>query len=102
MKLNTPHAKTDAGKLGGAVAEWSKALLLRENKQKPKRSQVRPPAWAKNRCGQVQGTKITSAMNNWYLIDAVKSESPSSGWYKGKSDDYVAWPPRRSRKQILL
>ena len=33
-------------KKGGAVAEWSKALLERENKRKPKRSQVRPPAWA--------------------------------------------------------
>ena len=29
--------------LGGAVAEWSKALLVRENKRKSKRSQVRPP-----------------------------------------------------------
>ena len=31
---------------GGAVAEWSKALLVRENKRKSKRSQVRPPTWA--------------------------------------------------------
>ena len=31
---------------GGAVAEWSKALQLRENKRKSKRSQFRPPAWA--------------------------------------------------------
>ena len=31
---------------GGAVAEWSKALLVRENKRKSKRSQVRPPSWA--------------------------------------------------------
>ena len=30
----------------GEVAEWSKALLVRENKQKLKRSQVRPPTWA--------------------------------------------------------
>ena len=31
----------------GAVAEWSKALLLRGKiNEKPKRSQVRPPAWA--------------------------------------------------------
>ena len=30
----------------GAVAEWSKALLVRENKQKRKISQVRPPTWA--------------------------------------------------------
>ena len=28
---------------GGAVAERSKALFERENKQKPKRSQVHPP-----------------------------------------------------------
>ena len=27
---------------GGAVAKWSKALLQRENKRKPKRSWVRP------------------------------------------------------------
>ena len=32
--------------MGGAVAEWSKALLVRENKRKSKRSQVRPPTWA--------------------------------------------------------
>ena len=32
--------------VGGAVAEWSKALLVRENKRKSKRSQVRPPTWA--------------------------------------------------------
>ena len=32
--------------LGGAVAEWSKAVLVRENKEKSKRSQVRPPTWA--------------------------------------------------------
>ena len=31
--------------LGGAVAEWSKTLLVRENKRKSKRSQVRPPTW---------------------------------------------------------
>ena len=32
---------------GGAVAEWSKALLLREKiNENPKRSQVRPPTWA--------------------------------------------------------
>ena len=31
----------------GTVAEWSKALLLRGKiNEKPKRSQVRPPAWA--------------------------------------------------------
>ena len=32
--------------LGGAVAEWSKALLVRENIRKSKRSQLRPPTWA--------------------------------------------------------
>ena len=32
--------------VGGAVAEWSKALLVRENKRKSKRSQVRPRTWA--------------------------------------------------------
>ena len=31
---------------GGAVAEWSKALLVRETKRKSKRSQVCPPTWA--------------------------------------------------------
>ena len=31
---------------GDSVAEWSKALVGRENKLKPKRSQVRPLAWA--------------------------------------------------------
>ena len=34
------------GTLGGAVAEWSKALLVRVKKRKSKRSQVRPPTWA--------------------------------------------------------
>ena len=32
--------------MGSAVAEWCKALLVRENKQKSKRSRVRPPTWA--------------------------------------------------------
>ena len=32
--------------MGGAVAEWSKAQLVRENKRKSKRSQVRPQTWA--------------------------------------------------------
>ena len=31
--------------LGGAVAEWSKALLVREKNENQK-SQVRPPTWA--------------------------------------------------------
>ena len=34
-------------KIGGAVGKLSKVLLERENKQKPKRSQIRTsPAWA--------------------------------------------------------
>ena len=33
--------------MGGAIAEWSKALLLRENKRKPKREpRFALPAWA--------------------------------------------------------
>ena len=31
---------------GGAEADWSKALLVRENKRKLKKSQVRPPTLA--------------------------------------------------------
>ena len=32
--------------VGGAVAEWSKVLQLRENKWKPKSSLVCPLAWS--------------------------------------------------------
>ena len=42
-KLALPQAeKIGTPRMGGAVAEWSKALLVRENKRKSKRSQVRP------------------------------------------------------------
>ena len=43
---------------GGAVAEWSKALLERENKQNPKRSWFRPPpAWGHLKKRDICSTK---------------------------------------------
>ena len=65
---------------GGAVAEWSKALLVRENKQKSKRSQVCPPTWAPLK-------KITTCLtcSGWLIIfhvcaklDLFKSLSSSN------------------------